>query len=78
MGGVIQKRRLGDLNEDGMLYINKFNTIIARIGNTSFHINAPERLGTYEFLRNLALQVIETAELVDVQAEIDILRQNNN
>ncbi|MDR2532136.1 MAG: hypothetical protein LBC82_04765 [Oscillospiraceae bacterium] len=73
-----QAQGWGHLTEDDMLYDAEFGNITAKIGETSIHIDVPRELGNYEFLRNLALRTIETIELVDVQAEIDIIRQSEN
>jgi len=57
----------GILTEDGMLYTAALNDIVARIDDTIFSIRVPSRLNDYEFLRDLALEVIETAELVVIE-----------
>ena len=60
----------GRLTEDGMLYAAKHASIDARMGDTSVRIDVPEKLNSYEYLRDLANQVIKTAELVDVEREL--------
>jgi len=52
------------LTEDGMVYVERTNSIFARIGNAWFSINVPDRLNHLEFVHNLALEVIATHELV--------------
>jgi len=52
------------LTEDGMVYTERINDILARIGNTWFSIRVPDRLNNLEFVHNLALEVIATHELV--------------
>ena len=60
------------LLEDNLLYFKNSRRVTAPLGNTSFSITAPETLGLdedemYEFLRDLAFRVIESAELVMVE-----------
>jgi hypothetical protein len=64
----------GHLTDDNMLY--KGDEITAQMGDTVFTIKVPYRLSDYEFLRDLALRVIATSELVDVEYELDVIRQN--
>jgi len=52
------------LTEDGMVYVEGTNSIIARIGNAWFRMIVPDRLNHLEFVHNLALEVITTHELV--------------
>jgi len=56
-GGVLSERY-------NMVYSERHNDIIARIGDTWFSIRVPDRLNNQSFLENLALEVIETSELV--------------
>jgi hypothetical protein len=60
------KEGWGYLTESGMIYAPNFSNIVARLGDTSVRIDVPQELNTYEFLRDLALRVIETMELVTV------------
>ncbi|MCL2698273.1 MAG: hypothetical protein FWE74_09375 [Oscillospiraceae bacterium] len=55
------------LFEDGLIYDEFFNTITGQIGDTWFYIVVPPKLNNYEFMRRLALQVIEAAELVVIR-----------
>jgi hypothetical protein len=59
-------RGYGYLTESGMVYDREQGNIIARLGNTSIRIDVPQHMNSYETLRDLALQVIESAELVRV------------
>jgi len=54
----------GHLIVDDMIYRDRVNSILARIGNTYFNIRVPDRLNNYEFLRDLALEIIASSELV--------------
>jgi len=54
----------GQLTEDGMVYSANVNDIIARLDNTWFFIRASDNFNSYEFMRDLALEVIATSELV--------------
>jgi hypothetical protein len=67
----------GSLTADNMLY--NVNEITAQLGDTVFSIQVPARFVNYgyEYLRDLARQVIDSAELVDVQYELDVLRQQS-
>ena len=56
----------GYLTKDNMIYASRHNEVTAQLGNTFFRIIVPGYLNTYEYLRDLAFQVIETAELVNV------------
>jgi hypothetical protein len=53
------------LTEDGFIY-SDWGGIHAWLGNIGFRVDVPEKLNCPEFLRDIALQVIETAELVTV------------
>ncbi|MCL2201391.1 MAG: hypothetical protein FWB75_05440 [Oscillospiraceae bacterium] len=58
--------------ESGMIYREDLNSISSRIGDTWLNIRVPDRLNSYEFLRDLALEVIATSELIvldDILAE---------
>jgi hypothetical protein len=62
-----QNESWGRLTECGnMLYSEKHSLIVARMQDTTIRIDVPPELNTFEFLRDLALQVIETAELITV------------
>jgi len=61
----------GVLTELGMIYNSNTNTIRSRIGDTHFSIRVPDRLNRYSFLRDLALEVIETSELIVVGDFLD-------
>jgi len=63
---VLRDPRGGVVTADGMLYLARINSLEARVGNTNFNIRVPDRLNNYEFMRDLALEVIATAELVDI------------
>jgi hypothetical protein len=52
--------------ESRMLHSPDSAIIVAPWGDTSVRIDVPQELNTYEFLRDLALRVIETMELVTV------------
>jgi len=56
----------GYLTEDNMLYKEYHSSISTIMGDTVLYITVPDYLNTYEYLRDLAFQVIETAELVNV------------
>ncbi|MDR2532138.1 MAG: hypothetical protein LBC82_04775 [Oscillospiraceae bacterium] len=73
-----QNEGWGYLSEDGMLYAEEYSNIVAQIGNTTVRIDVPKKFNSYEFLRDLAFRLIETSEVVDVQAEIDIIRQSES
>ncbi|MCL2201295.1 MAG: hypothetical protein FWB75_04955 [Oscillospiraceae bacterium] len=62
----------GVVTELGMLYNSNLNEMLSRIGDTYLIIRVPDRLNSYEFLRDLALEVIATSELIvleDILAE---------
>jgi len=59
----------GHIIVDGMIYQESINSIKARIGNTYFIVRVPDRLNNSEFLRDLALEVIATSELVFLQLD---------
>ena len=65
---IVSEQMLGDdrgyLTEAGMIYISDSNEILSRIGDTWFAVRASESLSNYEFLRDLALEVIATSELI--------------
>jgi hypothetical protein len=69
----------GYLTEDGMVYAPEHREVTAQLGNTVLRVmtsgSAPR---DYEFLRDLALQVTETSERVDVAQEIDRIRQSES
>ncbi|MDR2532137.1 MAG: hypothetical protein LBC82_04770 [Oscillospiraceae bacterium] len=65
------------LTDDNFVYDGN-NQIWGQIRDTVFRITVPNNLNNYEFLRDLAFRLIETSEVVDVQAEIDIIRQSEN
>jgi len=68
----------GYLNEDGMIYSQNNNEITAPIGNTIFRVQVPDKLNNYDFLHDIAQQVIKSAEIVDVKHELDVLRRSEN
>ena len=60
------------LLEDNIVFDKGIRRVTAELGDTVFSITAPETLGLdedkmYEFLRDLAFRVIESAELVTVE-----------
>jgi hypothetical protein len=67
----------GRLTESGMMYAED-GLIFARLGDTTLRIDVPAELNRYEFLRDIALQIIDTAELVDVEQELEVLRRNES
>ncbi|MCL2036362.1 MAG: hypothetical protein FWG83_03115 [Oscillospiraceae bacterium] len=54
------------LTEDNFVYYESANRILAQIGDTIFTISVPEHLADYEYLRDLAFDLIKSAELVKV------------
>ena len=54
----------GQLTESGMIYEPDISRITARIGDTRIRIRVPDRLNNYEFLRDLAFEIIATSELI--------------
>jgi hypothetical protein len=63
--------------EDNFVY-SKHNYLHGQIGDTTFRISAPYKMGTYEYLRDLAFDLIKNAELVNVQHELDVMKQSKN
>jgi len=59
----------GSLSESGMIYHLNSMEILSRIGDTWFSIRVPNSLNNYEFLRDLAFDVIETSRPVVVEEE---------
>jgi hypothetical protein len=47
------------------------------VDGVMFRISVPDELNDFEYLRDLAYQVIDSAELVDVQYELDVLRKQS-
>jgi len=60
----------GYLTEDDMLFAPGKGDISAQLGDTIFQIRVPKELDNYDYLRDLANQVIATAELVNVETEL--------
>jgi len=54
----------GYLIEDNMVYTESLNDLLFRIGNTQVNLRVPNKLNNYEFLRNLALRIAASSELV--------------
>jgi len=52
------------LTEDGTVYVEITNSIIARIGKDWFRMIVPDRINNFEFVHSLALEVIATHEVV--------------
>jgi hypothetical protein len=52
--------------KDGFLYLPGWNSIMGKLDGTRFEVRMPANLNDYDFLRDIAQQVIETAELVRV------------
>jgi hypothetical protein len=65
-----QEQGWGRLTEDGMIYSASLNDIAVQIGKTLLSIRVPDEFDTYEYLRDLAFEVIKTAELIDVEREL--------
>jgi len=61
--------------EDNLLLVTRFNKVTGFVGDLYFTIRVPDHLNNYDFLCDLALQVINSAKLVDVQHELDVMRQ---
>jgi len=59
----------GHLTESGMIYQPGLSRISARIGTTRMSIRVPDTLNNYEFLRDLAFDVIETSRPVVVEED---------
>jgi len=59
-------------------YNEKYGRIAASLGDLRLTVNAYNEFNNYDTLRNLALQVIETAELVNVEHELELMRQGDN
>jgi len=59
----------GIMTDSGMIYHESFSEIVSRIGDTWMSIRVSDRLNTYEFLRDLALDVIETSRPVVVEQD---------
>jgi len=53
----------GYLTKDNMIYSEAYNDIVAQMGDALLYITAPFGIADYEFLRDLAFQVIETEPL---------------
>jgi len=53
--------------QDGLIYRECNNNIYMQIGNTRLSISVPDTLNNFEYLRDLAFQLIETAELVIIE-----------
>jgi len=54
------------LFEDGVFYCKRLSFIFTTMGDNIVRIDAPPSLNSYDYLRSLARQVIDTAELVKV------------
>jgi hypothetical protein len=83
MRGIIEQAReqgWGVLTDEGMVYDDSpfGGSIYAQIGNTWFSIVDYEAMFDYEFMRDVALRVIETSEPVDVEQELDRIRQSES
>jgi hypothetical protein len=57
----------GYLTEDNMIYSEENGDIFSRMNNTMIAISVPKKLNKYEYLRDLAFEVIKNAELVNVE-----------
>ena len=68
----------GELTEDDMIYSKKFVEVSMRMEDTIVIIRDFSKQKNYEELRDLANQVIKTAELVDVEYELDVMRRSEN
>jgi len=67
-----------DLQGKTLLYNESLRDIQGRIENTWFRIKVPHHVNNYEFLYDTAMKLTETAELIDVQAEIDAIERNES
>jgi len=68
----------GYLTDDNMIYSSDFNEVSTPIGSTILTVRVPDHLNDYDYLRDLAQQVIASAELVNVDTELELLRQTEN
>ena len=66
-----QEKGQGHVTEDDMLYIEEAGLLIARLNDTILEIQTTTQLRNYEFMRDIALQIIETATPVDVEQELE-------
>ena len=55
------------LTEDDMIYFEKWGFLLALMADTQVQIRVPSHRNSYDYLRDLARQVIDTAELVKVR-----------
>jgi len=60
------------LTEDNFVFFQNQEAIAGYVGEDSFTIMVPDKLSNYEYLRDLAWQVIKTAELVNVEQELAV------
>ena len=66
------------LTEDNFVHTSQYNSIFGQIGDTIFRITVPDKMNDYETLRDLANQLIKSAELVNVQQELDVMRNSTD
>ena len=62
------------ITDDNFVY-GEDNHILGKIGDSVFRISVPVKQANYEWQRDLALQLIKSSELVNVQAELDAIKQ---
>ena len=63
---ILERESSYFLSEDGLLYEEAPRLISARLDDTFFSIQLSDGISSYEYMRDLAFQVIETAELIEV------------
>jgi hypothetical protein len=68
------------LTADGFAYDEWSNlcAIDGEINGVHFTVTSSQAFADYELLRDIALQIIDTAELVDVEQELEVLRQSES
>ncbi|MCL1867080.1 MAG: hypothetical protein FWF82_06690 [Oscillospiraceae bacterium] len=67
-----------ELTEDGFIYDESSNYcgVYGEIDGTHFRVTASDSFADYEYLRDIALRLVKSAELVDVKHELDVLRKS--
>ena len=67
-----------EIKEDGFAYHEwtEFCAVCGEINGVWFDITANISFADYEYLRDIALQLVKNAKLVDVKQELDVMRKN--
>jgi hypothetical protein len=63
---------------NGFLYLPGWNSIMGTLGNTRFEVRVPTDLSDFDFLHDIAQQIVGNSERIDVAQEIDRIRQSES